>query len=212
VAGKGGEMAEIRLGVVEAEKAGSKRARRVAPGLEKKNKESVAGSGAGEAVKEQEVEKTEGPAVAAAEPEKKEPEKRERGNGLKRLQRAADRRLGRASEGLADLLLDKAKAGKVDSTRLLVSLAEGKKERKPQEKKKNKRSMGSRQVELLCSEPEWKQPELGDVWVGDGWRKQGTGEFVGDCEPVDEGEEEAGPGTEGRRDEGTKGAVTLDGD
>jgi hypothetical protein len=171
-------MAEIRLGAVEAEKAGSKRGRRVAPRLEKKSRKSVAGSGTSG---KEEVERTEGPGVAVAEPEKKE-----RGNGLKRLQKAADRRLGRASEALADLLLDKAKEGKVESTRLLVSLAGRKKERKPQEKKKKKRA-GPSLGELLASEPEWKQPELGDVWVGDGWRKQGTGEFVGDCEPVDEG-------------------------
>jgi hypothetical protein len=34
-----------------------------------------------------------------------------RGNGLKRPQKAADRRLGRASGALADLLLKKAKEG-----------------------------------------------------------------------------------------------------
>jgi hypothetical protein len=103
-----------------------------------------------------------------------------RGNGLERLQKAADRRLGNASEKLADLLLDKAKEGKVESTQLLVKLAERKKERKPQEKNKKKRSMGSRQVEQLCSEPEWveEKPEVGDVWVGDGWKNERTGRFV----------------------------------
>jgi len=43
---------------------------------------------------------------------------------LEQLKRAADRRLGSASEKLADLLLDKAKEGKMESTQLLVKLAE----------------------------------------------------------------------------------------
>jgi len=175
VAGIGGEMAEIRLGVVEAEKAGSKRARRVAPGPETKSRKSVAGSGAGEPSGKQEKEKAEGKAAAGEEPE----QKKKRGSGLERLKRAADRRLGGASETLADLLLDKAKEGKVESTRLLVALAEGKKERKPQEKKK-KKSATSLLVEQLCSEPEWveEKPKVGDVWVGDGWKNPETGEFV----------------------------------
>jgi hypothetical protein len=102
-----------------------------------------------------------------------------RGNGLERLQKAADRRLGQESEALADLLLDKAKEGKMESTQLLVKLAEGKTKRKPQEKKK-KKSATSLSVEQLCSEPEWveEKPKVGDVWVGDGWKNPETGEFV----------------------------------
>lgn len=179
-------MAEIQVGAVDAKKAGGKGARRVAPRPGKKSRKSVEGSGAGEPGKKQEREKTEGQAAGAAEPEKKEPGKRERGNGLKRLQKAADRRLASASEALADLLLEKAKAGKVESTRLLVTLAERKTQRKPQEKKKKKRA-GPSFAELLASEPEFKEPEVGDVWVGDGWRKQKTGEIVRQWESVDEG-------------------------
>ncbi len=117
--------------------------------------------------------------AAAPEPEKKELEKKSRGNGLKQLKQAADRRLRSASEELADLLLEKAKEGKVESTRLLVTLAERGKERKPQEKKKKKRGVLP-WVEQLCSEPEWEEekPEVGDVWVGDGWRNEKTGRFV----------------------------------
>jgi len=175
VAGIGGEMAEIRLGVVEAEKAGSKRARRVAPGPEKESRKSVAGSGAGVASGQQESEKMEVQAAAVEEPE----QKKRRGNGLEQLKRAADQRLGNASEALADLLLDKAKEGRMESAQLLVKLAERKKERKPQEKKK-KKSATSLLVEQLCSEPEWveEKPKVGDVWVGDGWKNPETGEFV----------------------------------
>jgi hypothetical protein len=110
------------------------------------------------------------------------------------LQKAADRRLGIASEKLADLLLEKAEEGKVESTRMLVTLAEHRRERKPLEKKKKKRHGGLCLADLPLSEPEWKQPEPGDVWVGDGWRKQGTGEFVRECEPVDEWYEGGGSG------------------
>jgi hypothetical protein len=175
VAGIGGEMAEILLGVMEAEKAGSKRARRIAPGPETKSEKSGAGSGAEVASGKQESEKIEGQAAAGEEPE----QKKKRGNGLERLKRAADRRLADASEKLADLLLDKAKEGKMESTQLLVKLAEGKTKRKPQEKKK-KKSATSLSVEQLCSEPEWveEKPKVGDVWVGDGWKNPETGEFV----------------------------------
>jgi hypothetical protein len=172
-AGIGGEVSEIRAGAVQAKKARGKGARRVAHGPEKKSRKSVAGSRAVQPGMESVSAKTGTRSNAA------EPEKRSRGNGLKRLQRAADRRLGRASETLADVLLKKAKEGRLESARLLVTLAERRKERKPQEKKKKKRE-GPSWAELLASEPEWEEekPEIGDVWVGDGWRKQGTGEIV----------------------------------
>jgi hypothetical protein len=127
-----------------------------------------------------------------------------RGNGLERLEKAADRRLGQASEALADLLLEKAKVGKVESARLLMTLAEHRMKRKPPEKKKKKRR-GPSWADLLASEPEWKEPEVGDVWAGGGWRKQGTGEFVRECEPVENGYEQIGveiPGV-------TKGLLTT---
>lgn len=107
-----------------------------------------------------------------------ESSKKERGNGLERLKRAVNRRLKRESEALADLLLEKAKEGKIESVRLMVNLAERKKKIKPEEKKKKRRD-GPSWAELLVSEPEWEEdkPEVGDVWVGDGWRKP-LGEIV----------------------------------
>jgi hypothetical protein len=122
-----------------------------------------------------------------------------RGNGLERLEKAADRRLGQASEALANLLLEKATKGKVDSARLLVTLAEHRLKRKPKEKKKKKRP-GPSWAELLGSEPEFVAPEVGDVWVGGGWRKP-TGEFVDEDAQVgdneEEGEKDSGPGGRG---------------
>jgi len=167
-------MAEIRVGEVKERKK-MRRAGKASSGRGTKSDGAVAVARAGEPGKERERERTEDYSNAAAELEKM----RKRGNGLERLQRAADRRLGRASETLADLLLEKAKEGKLESAKLLVTLAERRKERKPEEKKKKKRE-GPSWAELLASEPEWEEekPEIGDVWVGDGWRKQGTGEIV----------------------------------
>jgi hypothetical protein len=167
-AGTGGEMVVMGVGTVGAKKAGGKpRQRR---GTEKapsaKNK------------------RAEKPSSAAEVPEKKM-----RGNGLERLEKAADRRLGQASEKLADLLLKKATKGKVDSARLLVTLAEHRIKRKPQERKKKKKRSGPSWAELLASEPEFVQPEVGDVWVGDGWRKP-TGKYVNEYAKVGDSEEE----------------------
>ncbi len=35
-------------------------------------------------------------------------------------------------------------------------------------------------IDLLEADSEWAEPEVGDVWVGNGWKKQGTGEIVRD--------------------------------
>ena len=105
-----------------------------------------------------------------------EPEKRVRGSGVERLKKAANRQVARKSAELAEMLMNKALEGKVESARLLVTLAEKK---KPQEKPQKKRDH-PKLIDLLESEPEWVEPEVGDVWVGNGWRKQGTGEIVRD--------------------------------
>jgi hypothetical protein len=173
-------MSEIKEGKTAAKKARAKRARRVVSGPKRVNGKFVAGPRVEVAGGKQDAGKTEGRTKREGRTGA-ESEEKGRGNGLKRLKRAADRRLGRASETLADLLLEKAHEGKVDSTRLLVTLAEGKKERKPREKKK-KKSQTSLWVEQLCSEPEYveEKPEVGDVWVGDGWKNSKTGEVTRD--------------------------------
>ena len=103
-----------------------------------------------------------------------EPEKPVRGSGVARLKKAANSQVARKSAELAEVLMDKALKGKLDSARLLVTLAEKK---GPQEKPVKKRP-GPTLLDLLESEPEWVEPEVGDVWVGDGWKKQGTGRIV----------------------------------
>ena len=111
-----------------------------------------------------------------------EPEKRVRGSGVERLKKAANRQVARKSAELAEMLMNKALEGKVESARLLVTLAEKK---KPQEKPVKKRDH-PKLIDLLEADSEWVEPEVGDVWVGDGWRKQGTGEFVREGERMDE--------------------------
>lgn len=103
------------------------------------------------------------------------PEPRVSGSGVERLRQAAERRLARKSEELADLLLEKALEGKLEGARMLVALAEKK---KPRAKRGEGPWKGKSVAEMLAEEPEWVEPEVGDVWDGDGWTKQGTGESV----------------------------------
>ena len=93
-----------------------------------------------------------------------------KGNGVERLRLAAERRLARESGELADLLLEKALEGKLEGARILVALAEKKKPRA-------KRGEGPWKGESIA-EGLGVEPEVGDVWNGDGWTKQGTGESV----------------------------------
>jgi hypothetical protein len=73
-------------------------------------------------------------------------------DGAERLRWAADRRVGRNSEKLAEMLKEKALKGDLASTKVLLALAEGK---KPiPEVKKPVRSLALR----LAAEPEWKVP------------------------------------------------------
>jgi len=151
-------MAEIQGAGERGSKRGSARCQVSRPGA----------GAAGDAVRE-------GPEPAGSANPAVE-QQRSRGNGLEKLKRAVNRRLGRDSETLADLLLEKAKEGKAEDVRLLVTLAERKQERKPEVKKKRQRPSWA---ELLASEPEWveEKPEVGDVWMGDGWRRP-SGEIV----------------------------------
>jgi hypothetical protein len=78
----------------------------------------------------------------------------ERGRGVGgavRLQKAASRAVGRNSRKLTQMLLDKALAGNVESTKLLVALAEPK---KTEEKPKKKRR-GLTEAQRLALEPAW---------------------------------------------------------
>ena len=78
--------------------------------------------------------------------------KRPRKDGAERLRQAADKRVGRISEKLADLLRDKAMAGDLASAKVLFGLAE----RKKPSPEPVKRRRGPRLTERWAAEPEWQ--------------------------------------------------------
>jgi hypothetical protein len=91
-------------------------------------------------------------------------------DGAEQLKRAADKRVGRNSEVLADLLTKKALEGDLASARVLVGLAERKKPREKQVKKRRGPSLAER----LVAEPEWQGPhEEKDVTDGEGVEGEG---------------------------------------
>ncbi len=93
------------------------------------------------------------------------------GHGVDRLRTAAERRVAQSSEELAELLMTKALEGKLESVKMLMKLAEEEKERKEEEGDGGPgilEAFGYRMVE----------PEVGDVWVGDGWQNSATGEIL----------------------------------
>jgi len=115
-----------------------------------------------------------------------EPEKRVRGSGVERLRQAADRKLARNSEKLADVLLENALKGELGDTKVLVHLAEDKAPPKPRERKPS----GPTIMDLAkkwAAEPEWVEPEVGDVWTGDGWKRVSTGQLVNRWGEVENG-------------------------
>ena len=88
-------------------------------------------------------------ACAAAPPEK--PKRKWRGNGAARLKKAADRVVAENSEELAKLLLKDALKGKMESARLLVTLAE-KKEQLPARRRRGQFWADEITAELLGEE------------------------------------------------------------
>jgi hypothetical protein len=73
-------------------------------------------------------------------------------DGAERLRQAVDRRLGRNSEKLADLMEAKALEGDLATTKAMVGFAEGK---KPVEKPEMKR-VGLTHAEQWAREPQWQ--------------------------------------------------------
>jgi hypothetical protein len=82
-------------------------------------------------------------------------------DGAERLRQAADKRVGRNSEKLADLLTEKALDGDLASAKTLFGLAAGKKPI-PEPVKKRR---GLSYAERLAAEPEWKG-EVEDEGLG----------------------------------------------
>jgi hypothetical protein len=78
-----------------------------------------------------------------------------RKNGAEQMRQAADRRVGRISEQLADLLEGKALKGDLNSAKVLFGLAERKKPI-PEPVKKRR---GPSQAERWAAEPQWQEEE-----------------------------------------------------
>jgi hypothetical protein len=83
-------------------------------------------------------------------------------SGVERLRRALDKRVGKNSEKLADVLTEKALGGNLADAKALIELAEGK---KPVEKPKKKRRWSA--ALALGAEPEWVEPPKGTTKYGD---------------------------------------------
>jgi len=90
--------------------------------------------------------------------------KRAHKDGAERLRQAADKRVGRASEKLADLLETKALEGNLASLKVLVMLAERKKPR-PEPVKKPRRSNLAQRWAREPALPE-KEEEDGEQGLG----------------------------------------------
>jgi hypothetical protein len=88
-------------------------------------------------------------------PERASREKTARKSGAERLRQAADRRVGRNSKKLADLLTEKALKGDLASTKVLVGLAERKKPSQEPAKKRRGPSL----AEQLAAEPQWVEEQ-----------------------------------------------------
>ena len=94
------------------------------------------------------------------------------GYGADLLRTASERRVAGSSEDLADLLLQKAMEGKLESVKMLMKFAEEEKARKEEERRESEPGL----FEMLGFET--VEPEIGDVWEGKGWRNPETGVFV----------------------------------
>jgi hypothetical protein len=100
---------------------------------------------------------------------KPEAKKRVHGNGAVLLKKAADKLLAENCKELANLVFENARAGRTDSTKLLVSLSEGNMPNGVPVKKRRKR--GLTEAETLSQEPEWRPPQGSEVDTGFGGRE-----------------------------------------
>jgi hypothetical protein len=89
--------------------------------------------------------------------QKRADEKTSRKDGAERMHQAADKRVGRISEKLADLLSNKALAGDLASARVLFGLAERKKPMQEPVKKRRGPGLAAR----WAAEPEWREEDEG---------------------------------------------------
>ena len=117
-----------------------------------------------------------------------------RGNGAARLKKAADQVVAENSEELARLLLKDALKGKMESARLLVTLAE---KTEPPKAKRRGRSA----ADILAAEPEWDEKRHGGLTAADlpgseeDWESETAEAVARGCGLRDQGLRDQGLGT-----------------
>jgi hypothetical protein len=89
--------------------------------------------------------------------------RRVKGYGVDRLRTAAERRMAESSEALAESLMSKALAGKLESVKILMKLAEEEKARREEEREED----APRLSELLVG----SVVKVGQMWDGHRWRR-----------------------------------------
>ena len=97
--------------------------------------------------------------VSGAKPRKRKVE----GYGVDRLRTAAERRMAESSEELAESLMSKALAGKLESVKILMKLAEEEKARREEEREEDAPGLADLLVGSVV--------KVGQMWDGHEWRR-----------------------------------------
>ncbi|SPE17404.1 hypothetical protein SBA5_100001 [Candidatus Sulfotelmatomonas gaucii] len=95
------------------------------------------------------------------------------GRGAKSLLSAVNDVVNKDSGAIAIALGEKAKKGDVPTTRLLVQLT-GADKQPAIHQDSGIATLGLPDPEALAAEPQWVDPELGSIWVGDHWEDPET--------------------------------------
>ena len=101
----------------------------------------------------------------AGEPgkERETRKRRAKGYGVDRLRTAVERRMAGSSEALAESLMSKAIAGKLESVKILMKLAEEEKARKEEQRVEDTPGLADLLVGSVV--------KIGQMWDGHRWRR-----------------------------------------
>jgi hypothetical protein len=85
-----------------------------------------------------------------------------------RLRKSIKEKVSMQFNDIAQALINTAKKGNMTGARLIVELT-GANKPSADERQDDVARLKIPDPELLAAEPEWKDPEVGDIWVGDHW-------------------------------------------
>ncbi len=85
-----------------------------------------------------------------------------------RLRKSLQSKVSTQYDDIAQALINTAVKGNMTGARLIVELT-GADKASADESDRDIMLLNIPDPELLAAEPEWKDPEVGDVWVGDHW-------------------------------------------